>query len=387
MKLRSIYLENFRSYNKLRLNINKSNFVILTGRNGTGKTNLLEALSFLAPGKGFRNSKLDDILKKDSSSKHWLIHSQIEDGKKKYEIGIGCYINKFNTPKKNENKKIIKIDGKQIKRQSELPNILSLIWLIPEMDIFFRTSSSVRRKFLDRFIFNLKPDYLITIRNYEKNLKERYRLLTNITFNNFSYKEGEDLKLDSWLTKIEEKLVTDGITIFVERKKFIEKFNSLPIHSKSFPKIKLFLHGNIEKILISENEENGKIKYLNKIRKSRKIDSIKGSISYGPNKSDLKTLYIKKNITADKCSTGEQKIILIAVIIQFCKLLKIKKGNSPILLLDELVTHLDEKIKLSLFEELKNLNSQVWMSGSDKSLFKSIYNEAEKFEIGQNIKQ
>ena len=259
MKLRSIYLENFRSYNKLRLNINKSNFVILTGRNGIGKTNLLEALSFLAPGKGFRNSKLDDILKKDSSSKHWLIHSQIEDGKKKYEIGIGCYINKFNTPKKNENKKIIKIDGKQIKRQSELPNILSLIWLIPEMDIFFRTSSSVRRKFLDRFIFNLKPDYLITIRNYEKNLKERYRLLTNITFNNFSYKEGEDLKLDSWLTKIEEKLVTDGIKIFLERKKFIEKFNSLPIHSKSFPKIKLFLHGNIEKILISENEENGKI--------------------------------------------------------------------------------------------------------------------------------
>ena len=169
MKLRSIYLENFRSYNKLRLNINKSNFVILTGRNGIGKTNLLEALSFLAPGKGFRNSKLDDILKKNSSSKHWLIHSQIEDGKKKYEIGIGCYINKFNTPKKNENKKIIKIDGKQIKSQSELPNILSLIWLIPEMDIFFRTSSSVRRKFLDRFIFNLKPDYLITIRNYEKN--------------------------------------------------------------------------------------------------------------------------------------------------------------------------------------------------------------------------
>ena len=83
MKLRSIYLENFRSYNKLRLNINKSNFVILTGRNGIGKTNLLEALSFLAPGKGFRNSKLDDILKKNSSSKHWLIHSQIEDGKKK----------------------------------------------------------------------------------------------------------------------------------------------------------------------------------------------------------------------------------------------------------------------------------------------------------------
>ena len=387
MRLRSIYLENFRSFDKLRLNVNKSNFVILIGKNGIGKTNLLEAISFLSPGKGFRNSKLPDILKKNSSSKHWHIHSKIENGKKKYEIGVGFYINKFNSTNNNENKKIIKINGKKIKKQSDLPNLLSLIWLIPEMDVFFRTSSSIRRKFLDRFIFNTKPDYIITVRNYEKNLKERYRLLKNVTRNNFFYEEGKNLEIDLWLTKIEEKLVKDGIKIFSERKKFIEEFNSLPTHSKNFPEIKLLLFGDIEKILLSKNTDYVRKIYLKKVCESRKIDSIRGSISFGPNKSDLRILYIKKNITADACSTGEQKIILIAIIIQFCKLLNIKKGNPPILLLDELVAHLDEKVRISLFDELKSLNAQVWMSGADENLFKSIYSEAEKFEIEEIIKE
>jgi len=255
------------------------------------------------------------------------------------------------------------------------------------MDVFFRTSSSIRRKFLDRFIFNTKPDYIITVRNYEKNLKERYRLLKNVTHNNFFYEEGKNLEIDLWLTKIEEKLVKDGIKIFSERKKFIEEFNSLPTHSKNFPEIKLLLFGDIEKILLSKNTDYVRKIYLKKVCESRKIDSIKGSVSFGPNKSDLRILYIKKKITADACSTGEQKIILIAIIIQFCKLLNIKKGNPPILLLDELVAHLDEKVRISLFDELKSLNAQVWMSGADKNLFKSIYSEAENFEIEEIIKE
>ena len=306
MRLRSIYLENFRSFDKLRLNVNKSNFVILIGKNGIGKTNLLEAISFLSPGKGFRNSKLPDILKKDSSSKHWHIHSKIENGKKKYEIGVGFYINKFKSTNNNENKKIIKINGKKIKKQSDLPNLLSLIWLVPEMDVFFRTSSSIRRKFLDRFIFNTKPDYIITVRNYEKNLKERYRLLKNATHNNFFYEEGKNLEIDLWLTKIEEKLVKDGIKIFSERKKFIEEFNSLPTHSKNFPEIKLLLFGDIEKILLSKNTDYVRKIYLKKVCESRKIDSIRGSISFGPNKSDLRILYIKK-ISLPMCVLQENK--------------------------------------------------------------------------------
>ena len=381
MRLRSIYLENFRSHRKLRLNINKSNFVLLIGKNGIGKTNLLEAISFLSPGRGFRNSKFNDILKRNSSKKHWLIQIEIENDKKKYKIVISFSQNKFNKSNSKTDKKIIKIDGKMIKKQTGLPNLISLIWLIPEMDIFFRTSSSIRRKFLDRFIFNMKPNYIITIRNYEKNLKERYKLLKNISRNNFFYQEGRDSKTDVWLSKIEEKLVCDGIQIILERNKFIKEFNLLQTHSESFPKIKLLLFGDIEDIFSSNEIEEVKKIYLKKIYESRKIDSIKGRISYGPNKTDLKVLYLKKNITADKCSTGEQKIILIALIIQFCKLLNIKKGIPPILLLDELVAHLDEKIRKSLFTELKSLKTQVWMSGSDKNLFKLIYGEAEKLEL------
>ena len=131
MRLRSIYLENFRSHRKLRLNINKSNFVLLIGKNGIGKTNLLEAISFLSPGRGFRNSKFNDILKRNSSKKHWLIQIEIENDKKKYKIVISFSQNKFNKSNSKTDKKIIKIDGKMIKKRNflncpEYDNILEL---------------------------------------------------------------------------------------------------------------------------------------------------------------------------------------------------------------------------------------------------------------------
>ena len=128
--------------------------------------------------------------------------------------------------------------------------------------------------------------------------------------------------------------------------------------------------------------------YIQKLQSSRRIDSIKGSISCGPNKSDLKVVFLKKKLLAEKCSTGEQKIILISLIIQFCKLMN-NKGNFPILLLDEIVAHLDSKIKATLFEELQTLKNQVWMSGSDKNLFSDIINQKEvvNLEIEDLLKQ
>ena len=214
------------------------------------------------------------------------------------------------------------------------------------MDTFFRSTSLMRRKFIDRLIFNLKPDYLIVVRNYEKNLKERTKILKDMSKNGTYYEEGRNFEKDLWLKKIEEKLVNNGIKIYLERLKFINKFNSLPTHSKNFPKIKLISIGEIENILILKDIETIKEIYLKNINKSRKIDSLKGGISYGPNKSDLNAIFVKKNLTADKCSTGEQKIILIAIIIQFCKLMQLTRNIMPILLLDEIIAHLDTKVKI-----------------------------------------
>ena len=200
--------------------------------------------------------------------------------------------------------------------------------------------------------------------------------------------EGKKIEKDLWLKKIEEKLVNEGIKIFQERIKFSNDFNSLSNNFKSFPKINISLIGDIEKLLLTEKLDLVKEIYIQKLQSSRKIDSIKGSVSYGPNKSDLKVVFLKKKLLAEKCSTGEQKIILISLIIQFCKLMN-NKGNFPILLLDEIVAHLDNKIKISLFEELKTLKNQVWMSGSDKSLFSDIIKEKEvvNLEIEDLLKQ
>ena len=157
MKLRSIYLENFRSYKKLNVKIGDFKFIILTGKNGSGKTNLLEAISFLSPGKGLRNSKLDEVINADSNSKQSTIFFVVENEKKKNEIGI-LFTNN-NLKDKIQSKKVIHLNRKKLKKQSDLPNLISLIWLTPEMDVFFRTNSLFRRKFIDRCIFNLHIIY------------------------------------------------------------------------------------------------------------------------------------------------------------------------------------------------------------------------------------
>jgi len=386
MKLRSVYLENFRSYKKLNIEIKNIKYIILTGKNGIGKTNILEAISFLSPGKGFRNSRLDDVINTDSNSNKSSIFFVIEKENEKNEIGIG--FTKESIDNRFQGRKVIHLNGKKLKKQSDLPNLVSLIWLTPEMDIFFRTNSLFRRKFVDRCIFNLKPDYLNYLKVYKKNLNERNKILKDISTKNLFYVEGKNIEKDLWLKKIEEKLVNEGIKIFLERIKFSKDFNSLSNNFKSFPKINISLIGDIEKLLLTEKLDSVKEIYIQKLQSSRKIDSIKGSISYGPNKSDLKVVFLKKKKLAEKCSTGEQKIILISLIIQFCKLMN-NKENFPILLLDEIVAHLDNKIKISLFEELKTLKNQVWMSGSNKDLFSYIIKEKEvvNLEIEDLLKQ
>ena len=386
MKLRSIHLENFRSYKKINLKIENNKFIVLTGKNGIGKTNLLEAISFLSPGKGFKNCRLDEVINTNTNLKQCSIFFVIENGNEKNEIGIS-FANE-STGNRIQGRKIIYLNGKKLKKKSDLPTLVSLIWLIPEMDIFFRTNSLFRRKFVDRCIFNLKPEYLDYLRIYEKNLKERNKILKDLSEKNFFYIEGKNIEKDLWLKKIEEILVNEGLKIFQERIKFSNDFNALSNNSMNFPKIQIFLTGKIEKFLVSEDIDSVKKIYLQKLHKSRKIDSIKRSISYGPNKSDLKVIFLRKRLLAEKCSTGEQKIILISLIVQFCKLMNNKK-NFPILLLDEIVAHLDNKIRSSLFEELKTLKNQVWMSGTGISLFSSIIKDKKvvNLEIEDLLKQ
>ena len=386
MKLRSIHLENFRSYKKINLKIENNKFIVLTGKNGSGKTNLLEAISFLSPGKGFKNCRLDEVINTNTNLNQCSIFFVIENGNEKNEIGIS-FANE-STGNRTQCRKIIYLNGKKLKKKSDLPTLVSLIWLIPEMDIFFRTNSLFRRKFVDRCIFNLKPEYLDYLRIYEKNLKERNKILKDLSEKSFFYIEGKNIEKDLWLKKIEEILVNEGLKIFQERIKFSNDFNALSNNSTNFPKIQIFLTGKIEKFLVSQDIDSVKKIYLQKLHKSRKIDSIKGSISYGPNKSDLKVIFLKKRLLAEKCSTGEQKIILISLIVQFCKLMNNKK-NFPILLLDEIVAHLDNKIRSSLFEELKTLKNQVWMSGTGISLFSSIIKDKKvvNLEIEDLLKQ
>ena len=260
MKLRSVYLENFRSYKTLNIEVKNFKYVILTGKNGIGKTNILEAISFLSPGKGFRNTRLDEVINTESNSNQSSIFFIIEKENQKNEIGIG--FTKESIDNRFQGRKIIHLNGKKLKRQSDLPNLVSLIWLTPEMDIFFRTNSLFRRKFVDRCVFNLKPEYLDNLKIYEKNLNERNKILKDISTKDLFYIEGKNIEKDLWLKKIEEKLVNEGIKIFQERIKFSNNFNSISNNSKSFPKINISLIGDIEKILLTEKLDSVTAMYI-----------------------------------------------------------------------------------------------------------------------------
>lgn len=374
-------LTNFRNYQSLRLNTDLSP-IIITGPNGTGKTNILEAISFLTPGRGLRGARLADIKRipfedeEISLINGWAVAADVVKGEDNFEIGTG--VEKI-TREDDENtsiydKRIVKIDGEKISSQGELGKYISAVWLTPQMDRLFRGGSQPRRSFLDRLVYAFDNEHAKRTASFEHLYKEWYHLL----------KTGKTD--DYWLTSIEENMAGLGVAIAAARREQIAKLNNFIIHDPDdvFPSVLLELDGAVEKMLDNMSALEVEDKYR-EILKSQRKKVLYNETTEGVNRTDFRVYYHKKSMPAELCSTGEQKSLLISIILAQTKLMMVDKGFNPIMLLDEIVSHLDEFKREALLQKINELNIQAWMTSTDAELFKSLKNKAQFFVTHDNM--
>ena len=379
-------LTDFRNYQFLRINPSLGPIVI-TGENGSGKTNILEAISFLTPGRGMRSVKLADVKRitpclvdneyspTQISNYNWAVSAKVCNNGN--EIDIGTAVERSYREADNETrsyeKRIVKIDGNKITSQAELGKYISTIWLTPQMDRLFKGSSQPRRSFLDRLVYAFDMEHSKRTANFEHYYKEWYQLLKSGSRDN------------NWLTSLEESMATTGVAIAAARREQITRLNSFIEHEVDgpFPNVLLQLDGKIESMLDRESALNVEDYYTSYLAKHRN-KVIYNDYVDGVNRTDFKVFYKKKHMPADLCSTGEQKSLLISITLAQSKCQTLYKGYAPVLLLDEIVAHLDDKKREFLLETIQSLNVQAWITSTDAKLFNSLANDAQFLEVRDN---
>ncbi|MBR1600542.1 MAG: DNA replication/repair protein RecF, partial [Alphaproteobacteria bacterium] len=360
--VRRLTLTDYRNYKSLRLNADIAPIVI-TGENGSGKTNILEAVSFLTPGRGLRSAKLSDIkrIRQDceiddfNTPNAWSVAANIL--KNDEEISIGTAVQKVLRESGEDadihkfDRRIVKINQQKITQQSELGKYISAIWITPQMDRLFSGGSQPRRSFLDRLVYAFDLEHAKRTANFEHLYRQWFQLLKN---------GNRDVR---WLQSIESDMASLGVAIAAARREQIARLNTF-IESDPddvFPEVRISLDGLIEKMLDTEPAIKVEDFYAENLIKQRNNVIYNDSVD-GINRTDFKVFLKNKNMPAELCSTGEQKALLISIILAQTKCQILHKGFAPILLLDEVTTHLDDKKRDALLQKISDLRLQAWIT-------------------------
>lgn len=344
--MKHIYLEyvaltNYRNFSTISLNAHEATNIII-GENGSGKTNILESISLLSPGKGLKSSNFDQICKYGCD--YWRSYFRIQS-----KLGIAEIENQFHFTEKARR---INYNGSKI-NSGELPNLVNVIWVTPQMESIFIDTPSVRRKFLDRIAYNFNPSHAARIAKYEHCMKERIKALANNSW------QGQS----EWISVIESKMALEGYHIQAARQKAIfymqQSINNL---DTDFPKPNLSLG---ETIIFMNDLENFVNEYSMELFNYRKKDTLSGRTNFGIHKNDLNVIHSEKQQPAKICSTGEQKAMLISIILASVESILQNTNSTPLLLLDELFTHLDELRKKQLTNYLLATKMQTFITATD----------------------
>lgn len=365
--LEKLLLSNFRNYQNLNLNLSESPIVI-TGPNGAGKTNILEAVSFLSPGKGIRSVKLEEADRIVSGVVHkWVVSAKISSSGESLQVGTGHDNNG------QSSKRVIKIEGEIIKSQAELAKVFSVMWLTPQMDGLFIAGNSDRRRFMDRLVYNFDAEHASRVYSYEYYVKERNRLL----------QEKPD---QNWLTVLESKIAEKAISIAVARVDAIEIIQRAVMDAPSvFPKAKIGVEGFVENLVVGKPALKAEEELRHALLLSRPNDMRTGRTSIGTHRSDFVVFHVDKNMPASSCSTGEQKALLLSIILAEARAKAMWKNSVPVILLDEVISHLDEIRRHSLFEEIVAMGAQVFMTGTDREVFAELNGKAQFINIDGGV--
>jgi DNA replication and repair protein RecF len=364
-----LILTDFRCFSHLRLEPTPAP-VVLTGGNGAGKTTILEALSFLAPGRGLRRVRLDEILRRSPESPpaaQWAVAARLGRADGPCDVGTG--IDARGGPTGRE-RRTIRVDGRPMRSQAALAEVAGVVWLTPEMDRLFLEGASARRRFLDRLIFNVDPAHADRVGAYEHALRERARLL----------RQGPADR--TWLGGLEDTMARQGIAIAAARRRIAARLAALcadepPPFCGADPSV----DGAVDRWLDDAPEAACEERLRAALAASRRLDAETGGAAAGPHRSDLTVHHRPSGRPAAACSTGEQKTLLIALVMAGARLQAAERGALPLVLLDEIAAHLDARRRGALFQLLADLGAQTWCSGSDPELFRGLDGRAQVYII------
>ena len=362
-------LRNFRSYAELELSVSGLP-VVLAGPNGAGKTNLLDAISLLSPGRGLRGARLAEHVRRGpsvSSDALWAVAANVARGGETYEVGTGLMLG----PNGGERRQV-KLNGAPAQNSTDLGELVQMLWLTPAMDRLFIEGVSGRRKFLDRLVLGFDANHARVSTRYETAMRERARLLK------FGPRDP------AWLDGLEGEMAEAGIAMTLSRAETVSRLNlALTARGEAgaFPSAQLALEGETD-LLLAENGEGAANALRERLARARIRDAEAGRTTFGPHLTDLSVRHTQKRTQARECSTGEQKALLISIVLADAwELSNAHDGHAPLLLLDEIAAHLDLRRRTALFEEIVALGAQAWMTGTDLSLFETLGTRAEIFNV------
>lgn len=366
---RELQLTQFRNYGTLRLGLDQRH-VVLCGDNGAGKTNLLEAISLLSPGRGLRRSKLEEIGKSGSSGS-WSVYCELEGALGEVAIGTGL----TETAAGLDTSRRVRINGTAAKTSDELLLHSRVVWLTPAMDGLFTGPGSERRKFLDRLVLAIDPAHGRRVANFEKLMRNRNRLLS------------EDQTDGAWLDALELQMAELGMAIACARTELISLLSSMIVRTHDpgspFPDAIINIDGGMEQALDDLPASDVEDEYKDRLRSNRGMDKGAGRTLEGPHRSDLSVTHGPKGMAAGLCSTGEQKALLAGIVLSHARLTADINGFAPLLLLDEIAAHLDSGRRSALFDIVEQLGGQAFMTGTDRSLFEALGDRGQFFTVAE----
>ncbi|WP_413204778.1 DNA replication/repair protein RecF [Rhodospirillum sp. A1_3_36] len=371
-----LILTDFRSYTGLRLTVEPRS-VVLTGPNGAGKTNLLEALSFLAPGKGLRRAAIADVVRRGSGLSDaagdggWAVAARVLPvSGASLDLGTGREPGPLERP--GSDRRLVRVDGEAASGQSALGERLSVLWLTPDMDGLFRGSAGDRRRFLDRLVTALDADHAGRANAYAHAQRERGRLL----------REGRGT--DAWLSGLEDAMARHGVALVAARRDLVARLSAAVGRAVGpFPRADLALESEVGQWLLEGPALAAEDRLRDALSASRRRDAKAGGAAHGPHRDDLLVRHGPKDLPAAQASTGEQKAVLIALMLAQARVQAGTRTGAPLLLLDEVAAHLDQGRRAALFEALDGLGVQAWVTGTDAQSFESWEKTAQFLRIDE----
>lgn len=367
MAVTRLKIVDFRNYARLDIAFGEIG-VVFHGDNGAGKTNLLEALSLLSPGRGLRRATYGDMVRAGAAS-GFAIHARIEGPLGTSEIGTAAA-----DSEPSEGARRVRIDGANARSADDLLEWVRMIWLTPAMDGLFIGAAGDRRRFLDRLVLTIDPAHGRRALDYEKAMRGRNRLLTEVR---------PDTR---WLDAIEHELAECGVALAAARTETLQLLSALTAavpEESPFPRASLALSGWPDDEVMARPAVEVEELFRRQLFEGRARDSAAGRTLEGPHRSDLIVHHTAKAMPAALCSTGEQKALLIGIILAHARLVATIAGFAPILLLDEIGAHLDERRRSALFAIIDDLNAQAFMTGTDAALFSTLGGRAQFFRIAE----